>query len=235
MSAPADDAYSVPPLPQWRQTPDAGRVLVFGAHPDDECAGPGGALLLHRRQGDPVRVVIVTDGRNGDPDGRYDAATYAQRRQDESRAGMAHLEVDDFVFWGYPDDCVITDNDVETIALRANEEIEQFRPDIVYLPWSGDSHSDHRAVHCGVVRCLARRSFAGAVYGYETWSAMHPGLLLDISSVVEEKRRGLACYESQLAYNDYLHPIFGLNAFRSMQFNKGKGYAEAFEVIELDA
>jgi len=233
MQLPADDDFSAPALPEWRSAPESGRVLVFAAHPDDECAGPGGALLLHRRQGDPVRVVIATDGRAGDPDRRYDEATYVERRQNESRTGMAHLEVDDFVFWGYPDDCVITDNDVEMIASRAEAEVEAYRPDIVYLPWTGDAHTDHRAVHCGVVRCLRRTGFAGIAYGYETWSAMLPDLILDISPVVEEKRRALACYESQLAYNDYLHPVFGLNAFRSMQFNKGKGHAEAFERLRI--
>ena len=229
----ADDVYVRPTLPEFRRQPHAGRVLVFVAHPDDECAGPGGTLLLHRRQGDPVRVVIATDGRAGDPDRRYDAATYVARRQRESRTAMAHLDVDDFVFWGFPDDCVIVDNDIETVAHKVAEEVAAYRPDTVYLPWEGEGNSDHRAIHCGGVRGLRRCAFAGRVYGCETWSAMVPDLVLDITDVAEHKRRALLCYESQLAYVDYVHPLFGLNAYRSLQFNRGRGFCEAFRVVRL--
>ncbi|MFK7743149.1 MAG: PIG-L deacetylase family protein, partial [Planctomycetota bacterium] len=52
----------------WRKPPH-GRVLVFAPHPDDEVAGPGGILALHQQNGDAVRVVVTTDGTNGDPDG----------------------------------------------------------------------------------------------------------------------------------------------------------------------
>jgi LmbE family N-acetylglucosaminyl deacetylase len=44
------------------------RVLVFAPHPDDEVLGCGGALALHARRGDHVRVVVVSDGgAGGDP------------------------------------------------------------------------------------------------------------------------------------------------------------------------
>ena len=78
MHLPTDDKYWVPPMPEIRKAPLSGRVLCLAPHPDDEAAGPGGALVKHRRQGDPVRVALATDGIAGDPDGRYDQATYAE-------------------------------------------------------------------------------------------------------------------------------------------------------------
>ena len=178
-------------------------------------------------------MVLGTDGIAGDPDQRYDPATYAERRRNESRTGMAHLDVRDFVFWGFPDSCVITDNDLDHIALRTCEQLEDYRPDIVYVPWEGEGNSDHRALYCGVVRGLQRAAFGGLVYGFEIWNAMVPDLIVDISPVIEEKRRAMHCYESQLAYVEYLHPILGLNAHRSLIFGKGKGYGEAFRVVRL--
>ena len=229
-----EDAHlslSIPSPPEVRTQPHPGRVLCFAPHPDDEAAGPGGTLLLHRRQGDPVRVVLATDGIAGDPDGRYDGATYAERRRAESRAGMAHLDVRDFVFWGFPDSCVITERDLDQVALQTGAEVQAFGADVVYLPWEGEANSDHRALHEGVVRGLARGGFRGVAYGYEIWHAMVPDLIVDITPVAEDKRRAMLCYESQLAYADYLHPIFGLNAHRSLLFNRGRGFGEAFRVV----
>ena len=73
------DADLKPP-PEFRTSVPAGRVLCFAPHPDDEAAGPGGALCLHRKQGDPVRVVVATDGSAGDPDGRYEPEEYKRLR-----------------------------------------------------------------------------------------------------------------------------------------------------------
>jgi LmbE family N-acetylglucosaminyl deacetylase len=233
MHLPTDDQFSVPPMPQIRQRPESGRVLVLAPHPDDEAAGPGGALLLHRQQGDPVRAVVATDGIAGDPDGLYDSTTYAELRRSESRTGMAHLQVEDLVFWGFPDSCVINDNDINLIASKTCEQLEEFEPDIVYLPWEGEGNSDHRAIYCGGVRGLRRAGFSGAVWGFEIWNAMVPDMILDITPVVEQKRRAMLCYESQLAYVEYMHPVFGLHAHRSLIFNKGRGYGEGYRAVRV--
>ena len=235
MDLPKDDRYSVPPLPEIRTAPTRGRALCFAPHPDDESAGPGGALCLHRAQGDAVRVVLATDGIAGDPDGKYEKATYAERRREESRAGMAVLGVTDLGFWGFPDSCVITDQDVTLVAQRARAELDAFRPDVVYVPWEGEGNSDHRALYCGVVRALNGARFAGEVLGYEIWNAMVPDLVLDVTPVIDTKRRAMLCYPSQLAYVDYLHPIFGLNAHRSLLFNRGKGFGEAYRRVRVEA
>ena len=231
MQLPTDDSYWVPPQPEIRRRPGTGRVLCLAPHPDDEVAGPGGTLLLHRMQGDPVRVVLATDGIAGDPEGRYDRATYAERRRAESRQGLAVLDVDDLAFWGFPDSCEITDGDVDAVALRTCEQVEDFGPDIVYLPWEGEGNSDHRALYCGAVRGLRRAEFTGEVWGYEIWNAMVPDRIVDITTVVEHKRRAMLAYETQLSYVEYIEPVLGLNAHRALIFNRGRGHGEAFRAV----
>lgn len=233
MHLPTDDKYSVIPQPEIRRQPRSGRVLCFAPHPDDEIAGPGGTLGLHRQQGDPVRIVLASDGIEGDPDGRFDKATYGQRRRQESRDGMAHLGVHDFRFWGFPDSCVITDNDVNQVAGLAVRELDDFAPNIVYLPWEGEGNSDHRALYCGVLRGLRRSGFSGLAYGYEIWNAMVPDLIVDITEIAERKWAGMEVYLTQLSYVEYIRPVRGMNAHRSMIFNKGRGYGEAFRLVQV--
>lgn len=229
----ADDRFVTPPQPATLTAPPRARVLCFAPHPDDEAVGPGGTLCLHARQGDPVRVVIATDGVAGDPDRRFAELGYTERRRAESRAGMARLGVQDLVFWGFRDSCVITESDVDQLAALVVQQIAETRAEVVYLPWEGEAHSDHRALYCGVVRGLRRAAFAGEALGYEVWDAMVPDVIVDITPVAEEKRAAMLCYETQLAYVDYLRPTFGLNAHRSLIFNKGRGYGEAFRRVGL--
>ncbi len=218
-------------VPDKRQLPDAGRVLCFAPHPDDEVIGPGGALCLHRGQGDPVRVVVATDGSAGDPDRHYGEEAYTEMRREESRQGLAVLGVEDVVFWGQPDSCVLSDSDLEMATQMAAKEIEAFQPGVVYLPWEQEGNSDHAALHSAVAEALERCKFAGAAYGYEVWNAMVPDIILDITAVADTKRKALRCYQSQLRYTDYEHVIFGLNAYRSLVHVDGKGFCEAYRVV----
>jgi len=231
MRVPEGYDVTAPRDPERWQAPPRGRALCFAPHPDDEVIGPGGALAMHRAQGDPVRVVLATDGVAGDPDGHYDPAGYAERRRAESRAGLAQLDVDDVDFWGYPDSCVVTESDLEGIARRAHDELGAFAPDVVYLPWEGERNADHRALYAGVLRALERLAFTGSVLGYEVWTPMDPDAVLDITPAVEHKRAAIRCYATQLRYVDYEHVILGLNAYRSLLFQRGRGHAEAFRRI----
>ena len=235
MRLPTD--YSTAPLPDaelWT-APPKGRVLCFAPHPDDEVIGPGGALALHRRQGDAVRVAIATDGVAGDPDGVFPADGYGERRRGESRAGLAELGVADVDFWGYPDGYEVSEADLNGVAERALLALAAVEPDVVYLPWPGERHGDHRALCAGVLRALGRTHFAGMVLGYEVWTACEPDVVLDITPVVDQKRHALARYASQLRYVDYDHVILGLNAYRSLLHGKGRGHFEGFVRIEVEA
>lgn len=228
MNRPDGYDVSAPRLPDDRAEPPPGRALCFAPHPDDEVIGPGGALCMHRRRGDAVRVVVATDGVGGDPDRRFERDGYPARRRGESRAGLRCLGVDDVEFWGYPDGCVVTPGDLTALRARVVDEIARYRPDVVYAPWAGENHSDHRALHAAVAGGVRDCAFAGIALGYEVWTPLVPDFLLDITGVADDKRRAIACYETQLAYVDYVRTIFGLHAHRSLQFRRGRGYSEAY-------
>lgn len=217
-----------PPEPEWLIAVPHGRVLAFSPHPDDEVIGPGGTLCLHRQQGDPVRAVVASDGIAGDPDRLFGAATYAALRRQESAQGLAVLGIDDARYWGMPDSCVLTGNDLELGTQLAARELQEFAPDLVYLPWQQEGHPDHHALHIVVMRALQRTGFKGQAFGYEVWHAMVPDRIVDITAVADLKRRAVECHKTQLGYVDLLHVTFGLNAYRSLIHARGRGYGEAF-------
>ncbi len=220
-----------PPEPRHLRSLPQGSVLAFVPHPDDEIAGPGGALFLHRRQGDPVRVVVATDGKAGDPEGRHDPADYPQIRREETRRGLAEIGVHDIHYWGFPDSCQLSDVDLDLGMRQAITALETTRPDLVYLPWEHEGHPDHHALHHIVVRALAATGFAGLALGYEIWNAMLPDLVIDVSEAMPAKLAAMACYESQLGYAGFDRCVEGLSMYRSLFHGAGKGHWEAFRVV----
>jgi N-acetylglucosamine malate deacetylase 1 len=220
---------AAPPVEPLRwSAPPPGPVLVFAPHPDDEVAGPGGALALHRVRGDAVHVVVATDGSNGDPDGRFDSVDYAALRRAESTAGLGEVGVHDVLFWGFPDGCVLSQSDVEWGVQKASAAITAATPRLIYLPWQREGHPDHHALHNIVVAAIDRLAWPGLALGYEVWNALIPDAVLDITAVVERKRRAMLAHRSQTAYVQYEHALLGLAAYRSLVHQRGQGYAEAF-------
>lgn len=218
MSSPCD-----PPV--VLSAPPSGRVLVLAPHPDDETLGCGGALIQHRRQGDRVTVIFTTNGGAGDPHGYYRHRDYPVLRRDEARRAGAILGVDELVFWDYPDGRLA---DADGLAERLAALLAAERPDVIYRPSVLEVHPDHRAL--GVAAEEALRSHAPAVtdFRYEVWATVRPTHVLDITGVWHVKRKAIEQYESQLRYNDYVHKVSGLNAYRSVHVPSAR-YVEAFE------
>ena len=95
--------FRSPPVPAILRAPARGRVLVVAPHPDDETMGLGGTLALHAAQGDPVSVLFVCNGIQGDPEGWFPREEVTRIREAEARAAAAVLGIGDLRFLGYPD------------------------------------------------------------------------------------------------------------------------------------
>jgi LmbE family N-acetylglucosaminyl deacetylase len=216
----------MPPVPPviWT-TPPRGAVLVLAPHPDDETLACGGAIALHASQGDPVTVLIATDGAAGDPDSHYSSSEYPALRQAESRSAAGILGVSSLWFLGYPDGKLSEATDLDD---RLADAVGQIRPTLVYHPSTLEVHPDHWALAVAVERALERHRGAIAAYAYEIWATVRPTHLLDITAVWEVKRKAAEQYQTQLRYNDYLHKISGLNAYRAIHLPSAR-YVEAFQ------
>ena len=230
-ASPFADMPPPPPEPRKLEPMPSGAVLAFVPHPDDEIAGPGGALCLHRKQGDPVRVIVATDGQAGDPDSKHDPEQFSATRRDETRHGLAEIGVHDVHYWGFPDGHELNEQDLRLGLEKAVTALEKTRPDIVYLPWEREGHPDHHALYHIVYQALAATGFRGLALGYEVWNAMVPDVVLDISEVMPEKLAAMTRYPSQLDYARFDNCITGLNMYRSLVHGRGKGHWEAYRIV----
>jgi len=226
-----DPLRSLPARPVLWRSPPKGRVLAFAPHPDDEVAGPGGILARHVQQGDPVRVVVSTDGSNGDPDGRIDRAEIAETRQRESRAGLAILGIEDAHYWDIPDGHQPSEADLDNGVQLAMQAIGDYAPTIIYLPWQSDGHPDHHALHVVITRALDQLGGDVLALGYEVWNAMIPDVIVETTQTAELKRRAMLAHASQIQYVQFDACLLGLSAYRSMVHLKGRGHGEALCLV----
>jgi len=118
------------------------RVMVFGAHPDDEIAMAGtiGKLAM---KGVKVTLLTFTDGCEGYPRADMKETIVATRRK-ESDASDKVLGVREHIYFEIPDMGLV--NNKETV-LRCVRAIRKVRPDAIFTHGPDEQHRDHIAAH----------------------------------------------------------------------------------------
>jgi LmbE family N-acetylglucosaminyl deacetylase len=204
--------------------PSLRRVLVLAPHPDDETIGAGGTLARLAAAGATVEVVVLTDG-EATPGTGLEVAEAGRRRRQEAARACVHLGLAPPKFGGHPDGG-LAQRQAE-LAGELGALVPDLAPQAVFLPWFGDGHPDHRAVSAA----LARTGLPDRVdvWAYETWAPLPANRVVDITPVVDLKRRALAAHVTAGAAFD-LDAMIGLNRYRSVHGLAGRGWAEAFLV-----
>jgi LmbE family N-acetylglucosaminyl deacetylase len=174
------------------------RVLVVAPHPDDETLGCGGSIVLHRRAGHAVTVVIMTDGRGST------VTTPAARRLES----MAAAEVLGGTWRRFelPEGAWALDRGTDHLVAILSD----VRPDLVYGPSCVDYHPEHVKVAVALGRALTAVSPESRVRAFEIGVPLTPILAncpVDVDAVRAIKLQALAAYQSQRATIDAIRRL----------------------------
>jgi LmbE family N-acetylglucosaminyl deacetylase/glycosyltransferase involved in cell wall biosynthesis len=202
---------------------DVDRVIVIAPHPDDETFGCGGTVAQLRAEGAEVRVVVVTDGSKGDPEG-YTEDVIAVRKK-ELHASLEILGVSEVSFLAQEDgNCW----GGERLLGLLKGEIEAFRPEWILAPSPLDYHRDHLAVALSVIECWHSLGEQERLFLYEVWTPLPATCMVDISQYREQKQKAMASYQLPAKYCDYMESIEALNQFRGVTLPEGNRTGEAY-------
>ncbi|WP_200375676.1 PIG-L family deacetylase [Thiocystis violacea] len=204
---------------------EKGSALVLAPHPDDEVFGCGGAIMRHIEAGDPVRVVIVTDGAFGR---EADKGDLARERQRESRCAAAVLGYGEPVFWGWPDRGLEYG---EGLIGRILETIEEQAAELVYAPSWWEIHPDHLILALAAAEAARRVPRPIRLAMYEVGVPLPPNRLLDITDLQGRKQSAMACFTSQLARQDYDRHVAALDTFRTYTLASSIRAAEGYRLL----
>ncbi len=174
-------------------------ILAFGAHPDDVELAASGTLIRAARAGASTGIITLTRGEMGT------RGTLAARAAEFAAAaeimGLAHHGM-----LTLPDGWLQPDKESKLAVVR---EIRAHRPRIVLLPYEEDRHPDHPAA----ARIVQEAAFLSGlskietgqqphrpsqlVYYMSTWE-FEPSFIVDVSPVIDEKRKTLHAYGTQM-------------------------------------
>lgn len=216
-------------------------IVVIAPHPDDETLGCGGTILRHIANGDNVYWIIVTsiDEKHGFSKGKV-----AERNNEIKKVCGIYQFTDVFKF-NIPT-ATLEQISTRELVNKFGNVFDQICPDIMYLPFKGDVHSDHKIVFNAAVSCTKwfRYSSIKRVLCYETISEtdfgldpteknFSPNVFVDVTPYFEKKLQAMMIYKSELG----IHP-FPRNekVIRSLSMVRGAtsgcDFAEAFILLK---
>lgn len=214
-------------------------VLVIAPHPDDETLGCGGTLLLLKDKGCSINWLIITDvfEEHGYSSDRV------KSRKKEIEIVTNRYKFEKVIKLGIPTSKVDELYKGELVG-KISEAINDIKPNIIFIPFINDIHTDHKAIAEATISCTKwfRYSFIQTVLYYETISETDfnidsstsrfvPNVYVDIFEYLEDKISIMNEYKSEML--EFPFPR-SEKAVKSLAFLRGSQCgAEAAEAFEL--
>jgi bacillithiol biosynthesis deacetylase BshB1 len=185
------------------------KILAVGAHPDDIEFGCAPILMKEVRQGNEVKMLVLSRGEAGSagtPEGR--------ERESRKAAGLIGATVD---FLDLGGDCHVQYTPENAFQIAA--EIRKLKPRIVLAPCPQENqHPDHvsagklvrdacRFARYGgldELKSLPVHSVGNLFFYNITQHLQKPEIVIDISDVLPEWEAVMNCHESQVRSKGYI-------------------------------
>ena len=213
------------------------KVLVVAVHPDDETLGCGGTLLKHKKNTDEIHWLICTT--------IDENHSYYETRENEIRE-VSKLYNFDSVHNLQLRTMQVDEYTVSELVGKISQVINEVQPNIIYLPFKGDVHSDHRKIFEASYSCTKsfRYPFIKKIYMMETLSETEfapstkedsfiPNVFVDISEYFEKKIEIMKVFQSEIAEHPFPRSERNLRALATLRgATCGCEYAESFVLLK---
>jgi len=212
-------------------------VLVIAVHPDDETLGAGGTILKHKNNGDEIHWLICSSLDEGH--------SYYETREKE----IMHVSNQ------YGFDSVhnlrlkttqIDEYSMGDLVDKISKVIKKIKPNILFLPFYADPHSDHRQIFEAAYACTKsfRNPFLKKIYMMETLSETEfapcinganfaPNVFVDISDYLEKKVEIMKNYVSEMSSHPFPRNEKNIRALATIRgATSGCEFAESFMLLK---
>ncbi|NRA87031.1 MAG: PIG-L family deacetylase [Rhizobiales bacterium] len=213
------------------------KILCIALHPDDETLGCGGTLLKHKANGDEIHWLICTES---DPEQEFFKIREAEIERiidlydfdSTIKLKLRTIHVDEYT--------------MSELVSKVSAVINSIEPNILYLPFKGDVHSDHRKMFEAAYACTKsfRYPFIEKIYMMETLSetdfalstkedSFIPNTFTDISPYLAKKLDIMKVFKSEIAEHPFPRSLRNIEALATYRgATAGCEYAESFMLLK---
>jgi LmbE family N-acetylglucosaminyl deacetylase len=198
-----------------------GRVLAFGAHPDDLEVGAGGLLARFVAEGADVTMAVVS------------IPNRSEERRVEARSGADVIGAK--LALVYEDrECRVEDIPMHELVRRFDHVVATVKPHLVITHSSHDLHWDHGLVNRATVSALRRTPCDLLAYlSSPEMNAQARAIgqcFADVTMTMETKLKAIAAHTTQMAHIDLES---SRDLARGLGRISGYQYAEAYEALRV--
>lgn len=218
------------------------KVLIVGVHLDDETLGCGGSILRYKKEGDEVNWLLISQSTNVLPGNSTEERV--QKTEKLVKVIQEQYEFDN-VFQLRCAPAQLHEYNVGSLIQKLDSVISQIKPNIIYLPFRGDVHSDHRIVFDAIYGCTKsfRKPYIEKIYMIETLSETEfspsipstsfcPNVYVDITDYIDKKLEIMKLYDTEIMEEPYPRSLSSMKALARVRGSRaGVMYAEAFQLL----
>ncbi|MCK5110893.1 MAG: PIG-L family deacetylase [Arcobacteraceae bacterium] len=213
------------------------KVLCIAVHPDDETLGCGGTLLKHKENLDEISWLICTQT-NPQND-------FYKIREEEIKTVSKKYNFDN-VYNLKLNTMQIDEYSMSDLISQISKIINEIKPNIIYFPFRGDVHSDHRKIFEAAYSCTKsfRYPFIKKIYMMETLSETEfapainedsfiPNVFVDITQFIDEKIEIMRTFKSEISEHPFPRSEKNIKALATFRgATAGCEYAESFILLK---
>lgn len=222
--------------------------MVIAVHPDDETLGAGGTLLKHQANGDEIHCIFCTDIFESEGFSKEQIDAREQEIQEICksynfasihRLGLKTTKIDEY--------------NTSYLVSLFSQIFTKIKPNILYLPFAYDVHSDHRIIFQAAFSCTKSFRYPSIekILMMETLSESEfaptlpnqsfiPNVFVDISAFFEKKCEIMKIYQSELGKSPFPRSIENIEALATFRACTMGGketvgtklYAESFMLLK---
>ena len=219
------------------------KILVIAPHADDEVLGCGGTILRMKSEGHEVAWLLVSNVSQVD---KQWSENFVNNRKIEIEDVRNYFQISQQNFYDLKySPSKLDQSPLSEIISKLSQVFMEFEPEQLFVPFSGDAHSDHRITFDACAACMKwfRFPFIKSVLCYETMSetdfnynpllsVFRPNFFVNIGPQFDSKIEVFKKYKSETHTFPFPRSIEAIEALAKLRGSQsGYDYAEAFNLI----
>lgn len=219
------------------------RILICVAHPDDEVLGCGGVIQHHKRKGDQVYCLSLTNGVSARD---YNSKIIKKKVLDRKKCSIISAKVLGFKWLDSTqkfEDNRLDKYELLDVVKYIEKAKKKINPHIIYTHNKSDLSIDHKVIYNAVITAFRPqdKEIWQEILTFEIPSStdfnpdgnFKPNYIIDIKKFIKKKIKAFSLYKEEVRKYPHSRSLKGIETLAKIRgLQNGIEYAEAFQIVK---